>query len=879
MILAGFGAVGAAFAGDAGVPGGRLVLQARANGKSTVQVRLGKAEGTSKGAGAPTKDATGLTGTFEVFYTDAPSSVHGAFALPDDGWVANKTKAARYARKGAPAGGLAVASARIRNGKSAALVAKALGERAAVFDLDAPLPSDDGGLTTVLTIENTIDKTLYRLCTKWAIAAGSKVRRKTTRKGTTLAASKGVPVACPPLQTAPEGCEVLNAIECLLPYPSSQFLTPASTATGFKLTIPQVGVPRPIGPEVPAEPFQALDGFSPGSQVLMHFPQGVDVAGSNAPRLLDVGCCGQPTTPPWIDTRTVDGRSLESDSPTVLLDADTGERLLHFIENDARAADPARVITFLKPGRILEPGHRYIVAVRGLVAPDGAPVAPEPSFRYLRDGIVTDDAAIEARRAHFESDVFPTLTAAGIARSDLILAFDFVVASEDDLSGVMRSMRDQAYAWLDTVEADAMAKPFTITNVTENDCNQPNTPIWRTITGTFDVPLFLENDIDDTTTPYTPLDENGVPVQNGFHHARLFASIPCSMLEPVPVGQPVLMGHGLFQTGDLFTNYVPTVVAQEVPWTGIAVATDWRGLSGLDLGWVGSRIIGFGQSELHRFQAFPARLRQGMLNTLVLARLMKKGLLNRDPAFQIAATGVFPGQSEQVYYFGISLGGIMGTYLAALTPDIERFGLDVGAVNFNCMLQRATPFVAFYDVIEAIGFTDAMKLAIGLSLTHEFWARAEPVSVVHHVTSDPYPGSGDAKRVFYSAAWLDKQVSNTCTEIAARTMNLPVLQGSIQTGLQQMPDATEPQPSALVFHHNGELDITNPAHAPFIPPLANLFPSDVCDPHPRHASIRAAIHQLLDFFTTGLIANFCTDGLCDGDDPTEQPLLGQCTPG
>jgi hypothetical protein len=37
------------------------------------------------------------------------------------------------------------------------------------------------------------------------------------------------------------------------------------------------------------------------------------------------------------------------------------------------------------------------------------------------------------------------------------------------------------------------------------------------------------------------------------------------------------------------------------------------------------------------------------------------------------STGVFPGAAEETYYVGVSLGGIMGLFTAALTPDIERF--------------------------------------------------------------------------------------------------------------------------------------------------------------------------------------------------------------
>jgi pimeloyl-ACP methyl ester carboxylesterase len=635
-----------------------------------------------------------------------------------------------------------------------------------------------------------------------------------------------------------------------------------------------MAIPQPNGPEVPAEMLNGLDGFSPGSQILMHFPQGVDVAASNASRLLEPECCGQPAGPPWIDTRTYNGRSLEPDSPTVLLDATTGERVLHFVENDGRPHDPARELFFMRPGVILTPTHRYIVAIRNLVAKDGSPVLPEPQFRVLRDGAITDVPAIEERRDYFETEIFPVLEDAGVERESLILAFDFVVGSEESLSGWMRSMRDQAYAWLDTVEADPEAVPFDVEIDQQNDCSQPGTIVWRSVRGTFQVPLFLTGDLDDATTPYTNFDENGVPLQNGFHSARIYATIPCSALDDPPVAEPVLMGHGLFQQYDLFPAAVPAIVNPVVPWTGLAAGTDWRGLSGLDLAWLGGKIIGLGTSELHNFPAFPARLRQGMLNTLVLARLMKHGILNRDPAFQLpGGAGVFPGPDQQLSYFGVSLGGIMGTYLAGLTPDIERLVLDVGAVNFSCMLPRATPFNPFFDLLKGIGLTDSMDIWLGIQLTHEVWAQAEPLSVIHHITSDPYPGSGEAKRILYTAAWLDNQVSNTCTEIAARTMNLPVLAGSIQQGLQGMPDVAGPVPSALVFHDLGQLDILNPEHAPHIPPLTNDVASGACDPHgvPK-ASTPTSILQSIDFARTGMATNFCS-GLCDADVPEERPQL------
>ena len=54
-----------------------------------------------------------------------------------------------------------------------------------------------------------------------------------------------------------------------------------------------------------------------------------------------------------------------------------------------------------------------------------------------------------------------------------------------------------------------------------------------------------------------------------------------------------------------------------------------------------------------------------------------------------------------MYYYGISLGGIMGTWFSALTPDIQRFGVDVPAINFSCLLQRSTQFSSFDALLTA----------------------------------------------------------------------------------------------------------------------------------------------------------------------------------
>lgn len=699
--------------------------------------------------------------------------------------------------------------------------------------------------------------------------------------------------------TLPDRCEVLNDVECLLPYPSQRFLADApGTPNGFSLTFPLEGMPKQASQEggglqpVDPTPYLELDGYSPTVQILMHFPQGVDLAASGAGRL-------SPTN------RSYDDTTLQPDSPTVLIDALTGERVLHFVEKDARVASPDRQIVFLRPARSLAPGRRYIVAVRDLVSPGGAPVEPEAPFRVLRDDRPSTLPELEARRARFE-DIFQRLEDAGVARDDLLLAWDFTTQSEHTLSHQMLSMRDQSFAWLDA-QIDAGVQTFSVDEVIESPtCLEDGDFVWREIRGTYQVPLFLTEDPELDQPRATPQvlttgvlnkDADGVPVQNGFSNPVFTIAVPCKSIDPAVTDvtfRPILLGHGLFGNGRGFVDDIAGLadLQQELAGQGIELpdfdyipgATDWRGLSSREVqgpsqgcgvpelcSWIASKVI----SDFDNFEMLPDRLRQGQLNTLVLARMMRRAAFNLDPAFQLEGEGVLPGESEPMYYFGASLGGIMGLMFSALTPDIEKLNVDVPGMNFSLLLQRATPFLLFQGLLALTGIDDPMTVALGLGLTHELWVRAEPAGYVRHITSDPFDrpphvgGTGLAKKILMTEALYDQQVTNQSTEIAARTLGLPILEGSVRRG-QGLVDFDEPAGAvdgAWVTYDTGALDPDDPDHAQFIPPLANLqaTPSN-CDPHGRRGFTPASLVQLVTFLQPGgRIENFC-DGACDTRD-------------
>ena len=297
--------------------------------------------------------------------------------------------------------------------------------------------------------------------------------------------------------------------------------------------------------------------------------------------------------------------------------------------------------------------------------------------------------------------------------------------------------------------------------------------------------------------------------------------------------------------------------------------------------------LGGTYSNLHNFPAFPDRHRQGQLNTLILSRMMKRGLFNQDPVFQDdQGNGLLPVPEDDPnsghYYYGISMGGVQGLFHAAISTDIEKFGIDVGSMNFSFLLARSTQFNSPTDLfsfrvrLAAVGLTDDLDVLVGNQLLHEIWVSADPAGYMTHVTDpdDLLPGNTFPKKLYLSPAWLDYQVSNQGTEITARTLGISSGPGSLQKGLVGIPDEAPGTAldSALVMWDTGLHDILDPADEDNIPPLApGVVEVPAGDPHGPRPAIPATVQTLMEFLQPGgQIENFCDDdGICDASEPWE----------
>jgi len=327
-------------------------------------------------------------------------------------------------------------------------------------------------------------------------------------------------------------------------------------------------------------------------------------------------------------------------------------------------------------------------------------------------------------------------------------------------------------------------------------------------------------------------------------HAPFTAIIPCSLFTPTPrAGRPVFYGHGLLGTGfgELGADDLHTFANT---YGCVLVATDWQGMAAEDLPTIGGFI-----GDLSGFRKLPERLHQGVLNQLVLAQLLKAPAgLAANPAFTLGGVSVI--DPSDVYFYGISQGGILGGTVMALTQHATRGVLGVPAANFSTILQRSVPFSAYAEAVGA-AYLDDLDRILGFPLIQQLWDRTDPNGWYHHTVSNPLPGT-PAHKVLVHMATGDSEIANLATEIMVRSMGIPQVKPMVASyfGIPEQDGPFDGSAMLESDRHYGPPPITN------TPPVANG----------AHGAMRfvPGVQQQIDRFLRpdGVVQNFC-DGACD----------------
>ncbi|MGI9601031.1 MAG: hypothetical protein ACR2QE_04045 [Acidimicrobiales bacterium] len=633
-----------------------------------------------------------------------------------------------------------------------------------------------------------------------------------------------------------QGCDPLDPARCVLPFPNDHFTRRDPTSdTGRRVDFVAAAMPTNVdGDPVDPTELNRNDGFSPGSAIVTKVP-GLDPAASQMAPITDIE------------------RSLDPDSPIVIIDTVTGAQHLHWAELDSNATSDDTRVLFIRPGVNFEEGRRYVVALRNLVDGDGQAIEPSRAFRLYRDRIPTFEPAIEARRPAVER-LFGTLRRAGVERNELYLAWDFTVASERNLSERMLHIRDDAFASL-----DGAAPNFSVTAVQD----EADSLIQRRVWGLFEVPLYLTGDgLPGSRFEYGgSTDVDALPVRNGTYTARFVCNIPRSAsnngADPVTPSRGTVYGHGLLGEYQQTNSFSQRSMANESNMT--YCGTDWIGMASEDIPHVATLL-----TDLSGFPTLADRVQQGILNTLFLGRLLKdpNGFAS-DPAFRAGASDSSVLVPGEVYFEGISQGGIIGGAATAVSTEWTSAALGVPGMNYSTLLRRSVDFDV-YALLLNPSYPDEIDRAVGLSIIQMLWDRGEANGYAHHMTDDPYPGT-PPHRVILHEAFGDHQVANVATEVEARTIGAHLVSPGLAPGRHSDVDPFFGIPPVPSYPFGGSALVVWDSGNPH-PPITNVPPRPPdygVDPHanPRH-QVSARLQKSAFLQLDGVLIDVCNEAPC-----------------
>ena len=606
---------------------------------------------------------------------------------------------------------------------------------------------------------------------------------------------------------------------CMMPFPDDYFTKKdkkSETGRVVKFSnklMPENSSGAPIG----AAPYKRNDGFSPGQTAVVHVP------GLDTPEAFE-------NTDPVPLNRLSEYKRKQA--PIVVVDAKTGKRHPIWAELDSNATAPENTSLLIHPSKNYESGRRYIVALRNLEDADGDELRAPKGFRAYRD---------DKKSSKRYDKIFKTLEKKSrFKRDELYLAWDFTVASDENIAERMLHIRDDAFTQLgdtnlEDVQAQGGSPSFNVTSV-QNFTPAQDAELARRVQGTYEVPCYLVPNCDPGGT--FALDKKGLPTRNGTSTARFNCGIPHAAL--ATPARPQLYGHGLLGSWNQSTSGDQQILGQTHNF--VICATDTIGFADADVPNIATNVL----PNLANFPQLTDRVQQGMLNQLFLGRLMihPQGLVSNAAFRANDADASSPPAMDisRLYYNGNSQGGILGGSLTAVAPDFTRSSLGVPAMNYSVLLNRSIDFDTYKAILDP-AYPDPMTQQLALSLIQMLWDRSEANGYAHRMTDDPLPNT-PPHEVLMNVAFGDHQVTTWQADVEARTIGAKIHQPVVYDG--RWPgvqvawgiDPIESYPytgSAIVYWDSGPTRPNPAGDPPEIgtdpPPITNTPNRSGDDPH------------------------------------------------
>ncbi len=610
-------------------------------------------------------------------------------------------------------------------------------------------------------------------------------------------------------------CDPIDPNYCGFPSPSNfQMVADSTTVTGLRVNLNTDILPRSADGD-PADPTELnlADGFSPGIPFTTLLP-GATLAGLATPDTIEA--------------------SLAADSPTVVINAETGERVAHFVDLDQDGEEGNRVM-MVRPVVRLDDATRYIIGIRNIKGADGDALAASPAFSAYKSGGAFDHVSMDERRAVY-ADIFEKLSNAGVAKDDLQIAWDFTTASRESTTGWMVHMRDEALKLID----DAEGPLYAIESAEEFTPDQDENTAVR-VSGTISVPLYLDEDKAGATLLFG---DDGMPevnAQSPWHDVPFLMMIPHAADAETPA-KLIIYGHGLLGArtqigGSDFPKFMNT-------FNYAFMGVDLVGMSeDGDEGFIANAL---GGGEFHNLARMFDRMHQGTLNHLALIRIISTRFVD-DATYGDRLTR----NPDERYYHGISQGGIFGGVFMSLATDVTRGVLGVMGQPYSILLDRSKDFDPFKGIMR-LGYRDRHDQIYLLNLAQGQWDRVEPNGYSKYIRENMLPGTPQ-HQVLMRAALGDHQVSTVAAHVMARAVGAKHVDSGVRSvwGVEKL-DSLPTGESGYI-----EYDFGLPED-----PICNT-PMRLCDdPHGKIRKLDASMQQMDHFFSTGEIQNFCDGKVC-----------------
>ncbi len=617
-----------------------------------------------------------------------------------------------------------------------------------------------------------------------------------------------------------DGCENLNPLHCMLPFPSNAFLTAdTSTRTGYKVnyasnTLPSSGTTSNV--EIVA--LNRFDGFSPSTQIMTAF--------TTVPNL--TGVANQHS----IATSLSDGHA------TVLLNLKTGDRVAHWVELDDRATNPSATIVFMRTLGALDFNTTYGVAFIGLTDLSGNPITPSPAMQAIIDGEETTSPDIEARRGEIEAFIGGNFTGY-LSPADFKAAWVFHTASSQSILGDISTMRSDA---LTRLGEDGIG--CTVTSSEDNYGDDDK--LYRRIRGTFTAPQYLES---QNPPALLVRGADGLPQYVEDSEIPFTMVIPQILADLNESGPLVVFGHGFLGTGEGTSNYLGGWAEE---YKVSFVATDLYGWSTSDFD-----TLGLGMIDPSYFQHQAERIEQALINKMTMIRTFKGICSDLDEMYSDGTNLV---NSSDVHYMGYSLGGIYGASVVAVSPDIDRAVLWVGGSGFSTFVERSTNFATFAELFShSAAYPERNDRALLIGVMQQMWDCSDPETFLPFA-NDGYDSVIEPFSFLSIISVNDAQVPGISSDRAARTAGIPVLDSSARLPYGITAQSGPISGSAIVYWDGG-YNAMPEGNAP--PPVG-----DAGKAHNEIGVIEDVNDMVKEFLHTGVVIDTC-DETCTFDYSSE----------